>query len=30
MAELAERRTLPTPDHDTAPYWATLADEARS
>ena len=26
MAELTERRTLPTPDRDSAPYWAALAD----
>jgi uncharacterized protein len=26
MAEATERRTLPTPDRDSAPYWAALAD----
>ena len=26
MAELAERRTLPVPDRDSAPYWAALAE----
>ena len=26
MADVTERRTLPTPDRDSAPYWAALAD----
>ena len=26
MTEIAERRTVPTPDRDSAPYWAALAD----
>jgi uncharacterized OB-fold protein len=26
MADAAERRTLPVPDRDTAPYWAALAE----
>ncbi len=25
MADVTERRTLPTPDRDSAPYWAALA-----
>lgn len=26
MADVAERRTVPVPDRDSAPYWAALAD----
>jgi uncharacterized OB-fold protein len=26
MADATERRTLPTPDRDSAPYWAALAE----
>jgi uncharacterized OB-fold protein len=26
MPEVTERRTLPVPDRDSAPYWAALAD----
>ena len=28
MSDLTERRTLPAPDRDSAPYWAALADGA--